>query len=618
MQTIYDYITSEENRYQTVPVPVVDGYEWSMYEHVKTTTLYLNSQRKYKSKDNEDLPFRNIILPKINLEHRAVQFDLKEIEFYINSEGEDYKAFLIRKWHERRARENNTSDKLDRMSETYTDYGGVLVEKTRDGWDVVPFQRLAFVDQTDMLSGPICQKHQYSPNQLKEMEKVGWGDKSNRATISIDELITLAAETNANEKANSQVSGGGNSGLKAQTPGQYIEVYDIEGMLPKIFLDGEGDEHKFDYQFQAIAYYKDKAGKKNGVTLFAAKKKPGRYKAFKRDEIYGRALGRGGVEELFEPQVWANYTEIAKMELLDNVSKIIYQTADQSFKAKNSTSDLKSGDVLTYQDGKPLAPLNTTNSAPVLASFEAIFQSWDEAAKNIAAAYDSISGEESKSGMPFRLGALLNQEAHSLHQYRKTRLGIFITEIYKDWELPAMVSEVSAGKEFLSCLSLDEMGELVDQVVAYHFNKSVIAKVLKGEIVYPEDAKSLQDTYRQQFFRTNRKFIKILAGELEDLPIETEVNVTGEQKNQALMAEKLSSIFTQVTNILMVNPNFFTEHPEMAKLFNEVIEASGLSALNFGQKGYLQAPKQESLTPQPNARSKAPVAQVSGQPQIGQ
>ncbi len=603
MQTVYGFIKSEENKFQTISVPIVESYEWNMFEHVKLTTLYLNSQ--YKTGKEDAKPFRNIILPKVNLEHRAVQFDLSEIEFFINSEDEDYKAFLVRKFHERWALQNDVSDFLDKLSETYTDYGGVLIEDMSDGLEVVPFQRLAFCDQTDMMSGPICQKHQYSPDQLKDMEKKGWKN--------IDEVIALAQE----EKANSQTSGGA-AGQKAQTPGRYIEVYDLEGVLPESFLSDEGDENKFVRQLQIVTYYTDKNGHKQGITLYSGKKAKSRYKAFKRDEIYGRALGRGAVEELFEPQVWVNYNEIAKTEMLDQASKVLYQTADQSFKSRNSTSDMKNGDVLVYNNGSPLTQVNTT--APNVVAFENSVALWDNQAKEIAAAYDSVMGEQGKSGMPFRLGMLLNQEAHSLHQYRKSRLGIFLTEVYRDWVIPKVQKAVASGSEFLSKLSLDEMGEIVDQVVANQFNKTIIKQVLSGHVVDPANKDELLAAYKAQFFKNNRKFIKILEGELSDLPLEVEVNITSEQKNKALIAEKLSSIFTQITQILIVNPNFFSEHPEMAKLFNQIIEASGLSALNFGMKAPLKPvqPMQptQPMQPRPLTPPQYAQSQIQGQPQM--
>src|SRR5258706_7758546 len=102
--TIYDFIKGQENYYLTMRVPVVEGYDWNMHEHVKLTTLYLNSQYKTGKEDNK--PFKNIILPKVNLEHRAVEFALKEIEFFINDKDNYYKSALTRKYHEKWALEN--------------------------------------------------------------------------------------------------------------------------------------------------------------------------------------------------------------------------------------------------------------------------------------------------------------------------------------------------------------------------------------------------------------------------------------------------------------------------------------------------------------------------------
>ena len=609
MTDVHAYIKTEQNRYQIMPVPVVEGYAWSMFEHVRLTTLYMNSQ--YKTGKEDDKPFRNIILPKVNLEHRAVQFDLSEIEFYINSEDEDFKSFLVKKWHDRWAVQNDIADFLDELSETYTDYGGVLVKNTKDALEVVPFQRLAFCDQTDMLSGPICEQHEYSPDQLMDMAKVGWGKPGNGATGTLEEVISLAKE----EKTNTQSQGGGGfitTIPKAQTPGRYIEVFELHGMLPETFLNPDGDPNKFVQQMQIVTYYtpKDKPEAKKGITLYAGKEKGGLYKAYKRDKIYGRALGRGAVEELFEPQVWVNYNEIAKTQMLTQVSKVLYQTPDQSFKSRNGTADLENGDVLTHADGKPLAPLNT--QAINVEAFENAIQTWDQNAQQIAATTDLMSGTtEGASGLPAKLGLPLIEEGHSLHEYRKKRLGIFITELYRDWLLPKCQKAIASGDEFISDLSLDEMDQIVDQVVAYEFNQTVIGKVLKGEIVYPDDAEDLEQTYRQQFFKNNRKFIKILDGELKDLPIEVEVNVAKSGPN-ALMAQKLGTIWSNVVTTLGANPNFFSEQPSMAKLFNQLLQAYGLSPISLGMS------KIKQLTPQQNANPQTqPQGQHQGQPEIG-
>lgn len=605
--TVAEYIKIEENRYQVMPIPVVSGYEWLMFEHVRLTTLYLNSQ--YKTGKPVDKPFRNIILPKVNLEHRSVSFDLDEIQFYINNLDESYKSFLVKKFHDRWALKNDLADFLDKMSETYTDYGGVLVKNfnnlANDMPEVVPFQRLAFCDQTDMMAGPICEKHEYSPDQLLEMKSKGWGDLAHGATGTIEEVITLSQQ----EKTNTQTQGG--AGIttqpKAKTPGRYSEIYELHGMLPQNFLDPEnGDPNVYTRQMHIVTFYTPHEGAdKKPITLFAGKEKENLYKAFRRDEIYGRALGRGAVEELFEPQVWVNFSEIAKTEMLEQLSKVIYQTADSSFKARNGTADLENGDVLTYKEGSPLSLLN--NQAINLTAFEEAVKSWDDQAAQIASAQGSITGQDQPANTPNELGLQQNLEAHSLHEYRKGRLSIFVTQIYRDWIIPKVLKAISSGDEFLTDLSTDEMTKLVDDVVTNEFNESKIAKVLKGEIVYPDEAQAAEQAYRQQFFKNNKKFITILEGEMKDLPLECEVNITGKQRSMQMLAQKVSQVFTQAVNALAANPNFFTEQPQMAKLFNEILESYGLSSLTFGIDGNKVPPKQvqqptltPQLTPQPN------------------
>lgn len=569
---IFSYIKSQENAYLYIPVPIVDNYEWHMARHVKLTTLYLNS--RYETGDQDNKPFRNIILPKINLEHRAVEFAVKEIDFFIDDSEEYYKSFLVRKYHEKWARVNDLAGFLDDMSEQYTDYGGTLVEKAKDAVPVVvPFQQLAFCDQTDIMSGPICKKLQFTPDKLKEMEAKGWG----KFGTSIDELIALATNQKTSTQINNRI---------IETPNKYIEVYDLYGILPAKYLIDDEDKNvqvnESDYicQLQVVAFYKDSKGDRQGVTLFKGKAKPGRYKFFKRDAIYGRALGRGGVEELFEPQVWVNYSEIQKKELLDQASKLIYQTDDGSFHTRNNLSNVDNGEILITADGKTVSQINTV---PInITAFDNALAAWDQTAKEISASFDSITGDNSKSGTPFRLGLLQNQEAHSLHQYRKGKIGgQFLPEIYRDWIIPEIRDDLSSGdSEFMATLSLEEMQAIADQVVTATVNKAIIQKVLSGNILEYGEIDTLATTYKELFFKKgNKKFMKIFKDELKDLPIDIEVNVTGEEKNKALMAEKMGAVFSQIAQ----NPGLLDD-PRMSKLFNEILEASGLSPLAYSTK----------------------------------
>lgn len=591
--TIYDYILAEETRYNTIPVPVVEGYEWLMSRHVKLTTLYLNS--RYETGDQENKPFKQIILPKINLEHRAVQFDVKEIEFFVDDYEEYYKSFLVRKFHQKWARKNDLATFLDELTETYTDYGGVLVKKLKGAVPVViQFQQLAFVDQTSIMSGPICEKHQYTPDELKDMESAGWG----KFGTSIDELITLAT----NQKSTTQVKG-----RTIETPNKYIAVYELHGNLPVEYLypndedqatqTGLGDK-KYVNQMQIVAYYKDNTGKDQGVTLFRGKEAPGTYKFYKRDPIYGRALGRGGVEELFEPQVWVNYNEIQKKEMLDYAAKQIYKTNDQQFEKRNDTTQVENGQIFVLSDGKELSQVNTQPAN--VDAFNDALDRWDNTAKEISSSYDSIAGDNPQPGQPFRATALINTEAHSLHRYRKGKIGgQFLPGLYRDWILPEFVKEMTSDdNEFMSNLSLEEMQSIADSVVTCTVNKEITKKILGGYKLGPGEQDSLTQFYTDAFYKKgNKQFFKIFKEEMKDVPIDVEVNITQEETDRSKMSQDLASVFTQIA----LNPALLDD-PRMSKLFNEILELSNLSPLAYTTKKAPLAVVQQSR-PQPTVNN---------------
>src|SRR3990167_10290066 len=129
-KNIYDLIKSEETAYQTLPVSVVENYEWNMFKHIKTTALYKNSQ--YLSGKDDNKPFKNIIRPILNLAYRAEGFDVKDIQLFINDVKNYFKSFLIRKFHEKWARENNIDTFIDKMVESYVDFVGALIKNINE------------------------------------------------------------------------------------------------------------------------------------------------------------------------------------------------------------------------------------------------------------------------------------------------------------------------------------------------------------------------------------------------------------------------------------------------------------------------------------------------------
>jgi hypothetical protein len=339
-------------------------------------------------------------------------------------------------------------------------------------------------------------------------------------------------------------------------------------------LDENKDGKNYVTQLQIIAFYSKQDGGREGVTLFCGKEKKSPFKFILRDPIHGRALGFGGVEELTESQVWTNYSQIRFRELLDATAKTIFQTTDQTFFAKRRLSDMANMEVATLEEGKTLSQVDTFPRNIQL--FEKYTQEWEAHAQMTGAANDTIMGETPASGTPFKLQELITKEAHSLHEYRRGKFAKDIEEIYRDWIIPHIVSKINQGHEFLAELSLEEMQYVADNLITKKVNGLKIQKMATNEVLYEEEIETYKQQLRDEFMKDNKKFIKIAKDELKDAPVSISINISGKQKDLYLYTDKLVNVFRQIA----AAPQLLDD-PRMVKIFNQILESSGLDPVDF-------------------------------------
>ncbi len=559
-ETIFQYVCSEENSFQQNPITYFEGAEWSFFKHIKLSLLYSNSI--YETGNSDEKPFKNIIRPITNVAKRSEGFDVKDIILFVNSAKDYFKSFLVKKFHDKWARDHNIDTFIDDMVESYVDFGGALIKDVNDVKpEVVPLQRLAFCDQTDILSGVICEKHYYTPDQLKDMESQGWEN--------IDELIVMAEAYKKSPGAP----------IQSKTPTKYIEVYELHGVMPERWLKDDAEEGKYVRQMQIISFYAKDEKQKSGMTLFKGKEAKSIYKFISRDKVYGRALGWGGVEELFESQVWTNYSAIRMKELLDAASKVIFQTTDGGIAKRQKVKNLDNMAILELAENKRIDQVNTTPANIRL--FENSIAEWELNARTTGSANDPQLGIEPKAGTPMGLQQIVVNQGKGIHEYRRGKLSTFLVEIYRDIIIPHIAKEMTKGQEFISSLDLDEMQEIGDRIAKNQAEKILKEKVLNGQIIEQGEREALKQQIKDSFRGGgNKKFIKILKDELKDAPIDIEVSVAGKQKN-------LSEITAGITNIfrfIFSNPQGFTQImqiPGMGKAWNELLEYSNLSPIDF-------------------------------------
>jgi hypothetical protein len=513
--------------------------------------------------------------------YRTEGFDVKDIELYVDNPDEYYKSFLVKKYHTKWALENEIDTFIDEVVESYTDYGGALVRNTnKKRPEVVDLRTLAFCNQTNLLDYPFCIKHSFSPAQLREMNK--WGTAENGATISLDQLIELCKD----EKD--------------------IEVYELHGTLPSEWLsDNQTDGEVFDTpQIQVVAFYKDTNKIEYGVTLFKHKEPNLPFKFLKRDDIKGRALGRGGVEELFEAQIWTNWNEVKITEMLEAASKSIHLTDDPTFAAKHPSGlkNVDNNEVLEVQlGGKGVWQMDTYPRN--LAVFNDAVVRWQEHSQVLSSASESLLGETPSSGTPFKLYEAQAIEAKGIHKYRQGKIATFIDTIYRDWIIPHIEREIIKDNKFLAELSGDEMLEVSDKIITNATNRLIVGKILNGEMIDKQEVEIFKEEAKNKFFKSNRKFIEILKDDFAKSKLSVMTNIAGKQKNLALLTDKLVNVLRQ----FLATPEL-RQDPEMVKLLNVILESSGMSPIMFGSASpmALQPPMQTGGSTEPlNALAQA-------------
>ncbi len=557
MSTIHAYIDEQISAYKN-GIPLEDGWFWSFKDHVRRSFLYKHSQFE-KNNDNRDKrPFKNIIRPILNIQYRTEGFDVKDIEIYVDNSDTYYKSFLVKKYHDKWALENEMDTFIDEVVESFVDYGGVLVKNVNEVRpEVVDLRTLAFCDQTDILSGPFAIKHFFSPSQLRGMVTSGW-DKD------VIEYLILKSENTKNRNKDAG---------ETKTPGKYIEINEVHNVSEMDYDVSSEDDSPMIY---ITGCYSDENGNPGGAILFKNREPKLPFKFLKRDPIQGRALGWGGIEELFEPQMWTNFSEINIMAMLEHASKVFYKSTDPKFKNQNLSS-APMGKVFDLQASTDMSQVD--NQPRNLVAFTNAVTGWHEHATEMGGASDLFLGHQPTAGTPFKSVESQVIENKSLHLWRQGRISVFVDEIYRDWIIPRMGKEISKGTKFLSTLSADEMMSVGDAVVTNHVNRRVIEMVIDGKEPTQEELDLLKQVTAETFHKSNKKFLEILKDEMSGEKLSVSTNIAGKQKDLAAMTDKIVNIVRQV----IATPQILQD-PTMMKWLNTILESSGLSPIMFGAK----------------------------------
>ena len=579
---IYSYIKEQETRYETDEIQLGDNWFWNMRKHIQVIFHLVNGVF-YTGDNNFTRAFKKIMKPIINLANWSEDLEVKDVVFYIP--GKEELSFLVKKYHDEVYTHEHDLDKLfDDITESDNTYGGVLVQRGKKRPEAMALQSIAFADQNDMMGGAIGFKLNFSPSKLLKMADKGWGNPQNGATITLDELVTMAGDVKDAVGTRNKEQNQGTS--------KNIEVYIVRGSLPNHYLYDNDDMSANTDQIQVIAFYTKKDNQKEGVTLYRKKDIDG-LKFFTSDPVFQRALGSSVGEDTLPNQVWTNFLTIHKMNLLESASKVPLYTDDPTYRTKNKIQDMENLEITTIEDGKRIYQVPTASSVNIQLLQNAVDDFFSNAQLN-GSAFDPILGKEQVSGTTFRGQERTVAQGKGSHDRKRGKRAKFIEEIYRDYILNDIIKEITKGKEFLSTLSVDELNWVVDRVVTNKVNAKIKEKMFKGETTTPEEQAQLQEMQKAVFKKTgNKQMLEILADEFKGVDIRIGINVANKQKDLAQLSDKVLSIF----QFIFANPQAFQQAmqiPALSKSFSDILEFSGMSVGDFST--LMNVPKPAELT----------------------
>lgn len=590
---IYNWILSEESAFETDQIQVGENWYWNFRDHVQLI-FHLKNGIFYTGENDWLRAFKQVMRPLLRLSYWTEDLEVKDVVFFIE-EGR-HLSFLLKKYHDEvYTREHDLDEMFDEITESDIDYGGVLLQKGVKRPEVIKLQSIAFCDQTDIMGGPIGIKLHFTPDKLRSMSEYGWGEESNGANISLEELCTLATFQ--------KDSVGTLNENKNKVPGKTLEVYIVRGTMPEHYLKDNNDMEYHCNQLQIVAFYKKKDGKKQGVTLYRKKEDEGSLKFHASEPVYQRALGYSDGEAFIHPQVWTNFLTIHKMSLIEAAAKVPLVTDDPSYTQKNRIQDMENLEVTTIQEGKTITQVPT--AAPTnIQLFQNAVNEWYDNAQSVGAAYDPLLGKEPASGTTFRGQERVVAQGQGWHNHRRGRRAKLIEHIYRDWIIDDMVREILNGTKFLATLSTDELTWVAEQAATSAANKKIKDIVFDNKMMTKEEQDTFTQMYKQNILKKGNKWlIDILKDEFRDIKIRTGLNIAGKQKNLADLSDKVLSIF----KFAFQNPAQFQQAmqvPALAKSFENILEYSGMNISDFST--FLEAPVMSPLQPQE--------AQEAGQP----
>ena len=546
--TLFDEVQSICDNYRSGQVEITDGLYFSQFKTIKKVTYYSHSEYLSGKKDSQgfDKPFYNVVNSAVNVAVRATDFDTKDVQVIATEPQYFAQSFTARKELTNWMEETRFDVALNEMSEVRARYGSVLVKRVvRDGQLYIEVVRWKNVktDLVDIVNNPIVETHYMSVLDLAR--KRGVWDGLDEDWNDIMELFEkMAKETNDEGDTLDR-----------------IEVQEIQGELLKQYMDEDAEDWEYSLQKHFVINYSED----EQYVLYSEELSEPNYKLLHWEEVEGRGLGKGIVEDGFEAQTWTNDTKIKMHQMFNIASKIIFKHKDDML-YENLLSDADNGDFI---QGDFEQVDTTPRSFPV---FDDVAKGWETQYEKATSTFAAVTGETMPSNTPLGSLEIQNQEARSIFDYRREQMGIFIEDLIDDWVMPHLMKKINKKHILQANFDAAELEQLDEAYTTYATNQKVIDKILDGGIVTQADWEAEKVFLQQELTKGgDQRFIEIPDGFYKDMKTKVKIVTTNEKYNKQAVLQSL----TQLISMASQNPALLQD-PTLLNLFARTIEMSGI------------------------------------------
>lgn len=426
-------IENEIRDYFDGVVNISEDYNFSQPKLVRRISLFENHiypTGKFDSRGNYKFWY-DIITPRIDAEVKNIDFDTKNIEIYserkIDALATVVSNLKLREW----LRENGEAEEINSAVEEGASWGNVVWKKIKGGYERVDLKNFYVINQTasNLSQSPTIERYQYSQSDLRA--KIGVWDNVQETIDECDSnYYAPTAETQGKEtttpfyeifERNGEVK---LSDLKKSKGKEVKEADENEFVLAKVIVSAKKSSVSSNVEIKYI--------------LYADEIKEMPFEEYHRSRYKGRWFREGLTELLFDCQVRANQIGNQIAQGLEWASKTIFTSADKLI-VQNILSDLNNGDIIRTQG------INQVNVR--MEGFDQLAAEWNriiQLANDIANSREIVQGESLPSGMPFRLGSLLNINANKLFDFIREKLAIPLTTVFERWIVPELIKDLKA------------------------------------------------------------------------------------------------------------------------------------------------------------------------------